>query len=62
MKEFNTSKTLDGSTYGMGEYAVSKLKVIETIPSFIDSILLCYKSHVDSFGSTSLLEKELIKL
>ncbi|MCR5214735.1 MAG: ABC transporter permease [Eubacterium sp.] len=31
MKDFNESKFLVGSTYGMGEYAIGKLNVIETL-------------------------------
>ena len=31
MNDYRTSKSMSGSTYGMGEYATSKLTVIETI-------------------------------
>ena len=31
MNDFRTSKSISGNTYGMGEYATSKLKVVKTI-------------------------------
>ena len=31
MDQFRTSKSIDGNTYGMDEYAISKIEVVETI-------------------------------